>query len=175
MDEDVNKLFSEAFNFSEGDIAENQDGKLSEAQKTRLFIRYFFSWHFWSGLILGLPVLILGLWLFGSNNNLNMFVKLLVVLFGFFFIFIATLQLILILLDINAGQVTIKQTRIQLLEQISLGTSSYSIGLSDHRGEVTKSYGITAKQYELLNQKVNFRVNLYIAPRSEIIVAMEKS
>lgn len=175
MDEDVNKLFSEAFNFSEGDIAENQDGKLSEAQKTRLFIRYFFSWHFWSGLILGLPVLILGLWLFGSNNNLNMFVKLLVVLFGFFFIFIATLQLILILLDINAGKVTTWQGRISLFEQKSRGGNSYSIGLRDHRGEVTKIYDTTAKQYKLLHQNVNFRVNLYITPKSEIIVAMEKS
>lgn len=175
QNEEANKLFSTAFGFSEDDVAENREGKLSEAQKKRLFIGYFFSWHFGSGVILGLPVFLFGMWLFGPNNNLNMFVKLVVVLFGFFFIFIATLQLILIFLDINAGKVTTWQGRISLLEQKSRSGNSYYIGLSDHRGEATKSYDITAKQYKLLHQNVNFRVNLYIAPKSEIIVAMEKS
>ena len=173
--EDVNQLFSEAFDFSEDDITANREGKLSELQKRHLAIKYFRSEQFWSGVWLGLPVFILGLWLFGTNNDLNIFLKLLVVLFGFFFIFITALQYIFVRQDISAGKVTIKQTRIQFLEQISPGRSSYSIGLSDHRGEATKSYSITVKQYKLLNQKVNFRVNLYIAPKSDIIVAMEKS
>jgi len=172
---DANKLLSEAFDFSEDDIAANREGKLSNSQKSRLVKIYFSSRNFWGAILLGLPFLALGIWVFVTIGSLNIILKIMILLVGLLLILPTLWQYISIRQDINAGQVTSWQGRISLTKQASRGGDSHFIGLNNHRGESTKSYEITAKQYKLLNQHVDFRVNLYITPKSKIIVAMEES